>query len=608
MKKLLLSLSVICLFLLSFQNAYAQCTAYDPSSIWVDLEDSSPCGATCGTPTVTGFEVWSNEAYILGQLTAGSEYDYMLSTPSGPGWNPTMTLAAWDGTNVGAVVAFVDGRSLSATIPTDGNYIIIVSETGNCNGAATNGIDNGTLSIDCGTGGATCPCVDPLLTYTAEYNCVTGDIDMDVTSVDAGEVPYTVTVDGVSQTVSATGVVSFTGVNTDNSVLVSVAANNGCTVESSIAATGCATCADGADKIEDGSFEAASWTEVSLVDGNPSGFGVIDGTATLVGAASAWLGGFADTSITSVEQTINIGADSTITLSFWLLGGVCDSPDDYLGVYVDGNSEASFDVSGTFCGSGLWNRFELDLSAYADGVDHTLKFEAYTFATNGNASNYFIDEVMLDACPTNCTSTTSTISESACDSYTSPSGNYTWTSSNTYIDTVQNEAGCDSIITIELTINTLNLATTQLNETLTSDETGATYQWVTCPAMTIIDGATGQSYQATMNGSYAVIISKNSCIDTTECLAVTTLGIVENDFGNNIVVFPNPTNGEFSIDLGSNYESSSIEIMQIDGRIIQSFNFNQSQLLKVQFDEPAGIYLLVVKSNAKKAIIRLIKE
>src|SRR5690606_4584585 len=56
-------------------------------------------------------------------------------------------------------------------------------------------------------------------------------------------------------------------------------------------------------------------------------------------------------------------------------------------------------------------------------------------------------------------STTDTIAPVACDSYTSPSGNFTWTTSGTYMDTIPNAAGCDSVITVNLTIDNSTTAT-----------------------------------------------------------------------------------------------------------------------------------------------------
>lgn len=53
---------------------------------------------------------------------------------------------------------------------------------------------------------------------------------------------------------------------------------------------------------------------------------------------------------------------------------------------------------------------------------------------------------------TGCVPTSSSISAAACVSYTSPSGSYTYTTSGIYADTVLNVAGCDSIISIDLTI------------------------------------------------------------------------------------------------------------------------------------------------------------
>jgi len=127
---------------------------------------------------------------------------------------------------------------------------------------------------------------------------------------------------------------------------------------------------------------------------------------------------------------------------------------------------------------------------------------------------------------------------STCNSsYTSPSG-LVWSTSGNYVDTIPNAIGCDSIISIDLTINTIDVSVSQAGALLTANETGATYQWLDCPVMTAIGGATNQSYNATSNGNYAVVVTKNGCSDTSVCYTITVVGIIENGFENELIIFP----------------------------------------------------------------------
>jgi len=166
----------------------------------------------------------------------------------------------------------------------------------------------------------------------------------------------------------------------------------------------------------------------------------------------------------------------------------------------------------------------------------------------------------------------------------------------------------DSLVFLHLTINEVITSITQAGTLLTADQSGATYQWLDCPGMTPISGETSQSFTATTNGDYAVIISNNGCTNTSACYTISGVGIMESDFENELLLYPNPTNGNFSIDLGENYKTTTVIITDLRGKIVQSKTYGNSQFLNLKLQEPAGVYLLKIQSDDKKAVIRLVKE
>ena len=196
----------------------------------------------------------------------------------------------------------------------------------------------------------------------------------------------------------------------------------------------------------------------------------------------------------------------------------------------------------------------------------------------------------------------------ACDSYTWIDGVTYTVSNNTATYTLTNVADCDSLVTLNLTIIIVNTAVTVNGLTITADADEAIYQWLECPAMTVISGETNQSFTATANGNYAVEVTENGCVDTSVCVSITSVGIYENSFGNGLLLYPNPTDGNFSIDLGDNYESVTITITDLTGKLILSKTYIESQVLNLNLDEPVGAYLLIIESGGKKAVIRIVKE
>jgi hypothetical protein len=208
-----------------------------------------------------------------------------------------------------------------------------------------------------------------------------------------------------------------------------------------------------------------------------------------------------------------------------------------------------------------------------------------------------------------CT-TTSTISPNACDSYTSPSAKYTWTSSGTYLDTIPNAAGCDSIITINLTINTVDVSVINTSTVLTANATDAAYQWLDCENnYAIIPGEKGISFTASTNGNYAVEVTKNGCTDTSSCENVTVEGIIQNNLDKNLMVFPNPSNGNLFIDLGKEYPDVRVIIRNELGQEVCKLALGSVRKTSFFIPGDAGIYFIEIETiNNRKALIKVIRK
>jgi hypothetical protein len=117
--------------------------------------------------------------------------------------------------------------------------------------------------------------------------------------------------------------------------------------------------------------------------------------------------------------------------------------------------------------------------------------------------------------------------QSACDSYTWVDGNTYTTSNNSATYTTSNAAGCDSTVTLNLTINpTPDNSITQNGASLTATQIGATYQWIDCANFNApITGEVNQTFFPSSTGNYAVEVTLGDCSSTSECRLVDFTGI-----------------------------------------------------------------------------------
>lgn len=88
-----------------------------------------------------------------------------------------------------------------------------------------------------------------------------------------------------------------------------------------------------------------------------------------------------------------------------------------------------------------------------------------------------------------------------------------------------------------------------------------------------------------------------------------TLSVKENAFGNNVAMFPNPTNGKFTIELGEVEQKVSIRVMSIAGQVVEEYSYENTKVVEIETKQSAGIYFVeVTNADSNKAILKLIKE
>jgi type IX secretion system substrate protein/beta-propeller repeat-containing protein len=199
--------------------------------------------------------------------------------------------------------------------------------------------------------------------------------------------------------------------------------------------------------------------------------------------------------------------------------------------------------------------------------------------------------------------------QTSCNSFDWIDGSTYITSNNTATHTLMSAAGCDSVVTLDLTINTVDTGVSQSGNVLMSSASGATYQWLDCDnGNAIISGETNQVFTASNNGNYAVEVTQNSCVDTSACFTVIGVGVSENNWKSNLNLYPNPTNGQFSIDLGENFSETNIQIFDLGGRVVYQKIIENKRLVSLDLKAQKGIYFVRISTEKKQSTFKLIKQ
>jgi len=213
---------------------------------------------------------------------------------------------------------------------------------------------------------------------------------------------------------------------------------------------------------------------------------------------------------------------------------------------------------------------------------------------------------------TACTPNGSTATAWICNGDTFAFGSQHLTSSGTYIDTLTNINGCDSIITLTLTVHPLPVVTWMQTDT---------FDWFWCtPARTVVldsvSPSGGHFYgpyvtdstvyipKVTFDSTFAITYTytdSDGCANAVSKnfrFLIGCEGINSISNANSIHLYPNPNKGTFTLSTVNGQQSTnSFTISDMLGNVIAHDVINTNEQSIEVKDAAEGVYTLVVKGS-----------
>lgn len=247
-------------------------------------------------------------------------------------------------------------------------------------------------------------------------------------------------------------------------------------------------------------------------------------------------------------------------------------------------------------------------------VCNSYTFNSQTYTATGNYTQTMINSVGCDSIihlniivDPGVAASSSSLIQHACNTYTL--NGQTYSSTGNYTQTFTNALGCDSIVHLGLTITSINTNVTQSGIKLTSAMNSASYQWLTCPSFSLIPSMTGQSFTAAANGSYAVIVTQNSCVDTSTCYTVTGVNVNDQAKSDQIYAYPIPSDGFVNLETDQAFQNATIKLLNAIGQVnyVQYHVHGYNCLLDIT-NYTKGFYIVEISDHGRMKRIKLQKE
>jgi len=159
------------------------------------------------------------------------------------------------------------------------------------------------------------------------------------------------------------------------------------------------------------------------------------------------------------------------------------------------------------------------------------------------------------------------------------------------------------------TLCDLDLSISEAGNVYTANASGGgiTYQWINCMTNEAVPGEINQNFTPTEDGFYTVIITDGRCKDQPVCFEFSTVGLNEKELDAFVQLYPNPTNGIFTLNLSDSFEQGTeVEIYNLLGEIIFKQLTMPGENKIDLLDQPKGVYFVRLTNQSVGNNLKLI--
>lgn len=242
--------------------------------------------------------------------------------------------------------------------------------------------------------------------------------------------------------------------------------------------------------------------------------------------------------------------------------------------------------------------------------------DGITYDTNNNTATHTYIGGGINGCDSTILLDLTILKDTAIDKVTA-CNSFTWINGETYTSSTDSVVyvmesgrigGCDSVIRLDLTIASIDDSIWFDGVFLNTNNIEATgYSWLNCDGNQIIDGETEREFGPVLNGTYAVVVEKGGCVDTSDCVSIIITG---NDDINGVSfnAYPNPVEDVFKINFLNDVMATNIKFFDALGCLKRESSPNGSNVEIDISDFEKGIYFMELEMGGQKVRRKIIKQ